>query len=109
MYSEKNVRIHDGMYRVLTKLSYELTLFSIDCLKYCTKITVLLSVEKFISTPKKLINVHNTDLKNSRSQWPNSQIHPLSGPMLQGHRKRWTGLETAITLKVIDGFTRLAS
>jgi hypothetical protein len=28
---------------------------------------------------------------------------------LQGYRKRWTGFETAITYKVLDGFTRLAS
>jgi hypothetical protein len=28
---------------------------------------------------------------------------------IQGHRKRWTGFETAITKKVLDGFTRLAS
>jgi len=29
--------------------------------------------------------------------------------LIQGYRKRWTGFETAITLKVLDGFTRLAS
>ena len=28
---------------------------------------------------------------------------------IQGYRKRWTGFETAITLKVLDGFTRLPS
>jgi len=28
---------------------------------------------------------------------------------VQGHRERWTGFETAITEKVLDGFTRLAS
>jgi hypothetical protein len=27
---------------------------------------------------------------------------------IQGHRKRWMGFETAITYKVLDGFTRLA-
>jgi len=27
----------------------------------------------------------------------------------QGHRKRWTGFETAITYKVLEGFTRFAS
>jgi len=29
-------------------------------------------------------------------------------PDIQGYRKRWTGFETAITEKVLDGFTRLA-
>ena len=29
--------------------------------------------------------------------------------VIQGYRKRWTGFETAITQKVLDGFTRLAS
>jgi len=28
---------------------------------------------------------------------------------IQGYRKRWTGFETAITLKVLDGFTSFAS
>ena len=28
---------------------------------------------------------------------------------VQGHRKRWTEFETAITSKVLDGFTHLAS
>ena len=29
--------------------------------------------------------------------------------VIQGYRKRWTGFETAITEKVLDRFTRLAS
>ena len=29
--------------------------------------------------------------------------------VIQGYRKRWTGFETAITWKVLDGFTRFAS
>jgi len=37
---------------------------------------------------------------------------PVQGSVcfsIQGHRKRWTGFETAITYKMLDGFTRLSS
>jgi len=35
--------------------------------------------------------------------------HNFQTVFIQGHRKRWTGFETAITERVLDLFTRLAS
>jgi len=37
-----------------------------------------------------------------------SRTTSVANLLIQGHRKRWTGSETAITYKVLDGFTRFA-
>ena len=37
------------------------------------------------------------------------QFFFLNTPIIQGYRKSWAGFETAITHKVLDGYTRLAS
>ena len=55
----------------------------------------------------------NVCFKSAKRSLHNNKKNPCSilklGFVLQGHRKRWTGFETAIIYKVLDGFTRLAS